>query len=1429
MHYNFVTPNDLTDQELIRRVQCRDEAAFAELMSRYSPKIWNIIVENSRQRRDAEEILMDIWMAVWENIIGLRKAESFGGWLRRIAFTACNRYYASNLHRHGEIILSYEDLALQIDREAEQRFQDARLRSEAREAVHNLPQRVRSVAILYYLELWNVKEIAEELDLAIGTVKTKLSEVRQLLRKEFEVEPTRGKTMSQEQKKSESLRTKFKVIGIGGAGCNAVKRMVQDGLTGIEFCVVDTDKNILNTCNGATQMQIGINTVQGQSTEGSLELGKRAAAESIDDLRSIVSDAKMVIVIAGMGGGTGTCVAPVLASLAREQSALTVCFVSRPFDSEGEHLAEQAEYGLQQLRGGLQPQSDAVVVVPNQRILELADQELSMPKAFQKSDEILIQGVNAIAEILKESGEINIDFDDIQSTLRDQGAILMGIGKAKGENRAKIAAENAITSPLLEENSITGDAVMIVNIVSPPNFTMHELDEAMKVIRETCENAQPIFGLVYKDELELSDEVLVTLLASGIDSSSGRSAAISDTERDIPTVQSNVISSSSGSEFVHLHNHSEYSLLDGACRIPDMVQWAIENSSPAVALTDHGNMFGAWEFYNTAKAAGVNPIVGCEVYVETEKEKSDGNSQCSSSHLTLLAENAEGYHNLLELTSLGYTQGFHRKPRINMEMLREHHGGIIALTGCICGIVPKLICSNQRDEAVRNLLALRDIMGEDNLFVEIQNHYIDKELAAYPVMVELANEFNLPIVGTNDCHYLRKSDHRMHDILLCIQTKKTVNDPERIRFDNQYYFKNVDEMREALKDYPPEAIINTVEIANRCNLKLDYDKSVMPIFEVPEGQTLDSYLKEQCYAALRQKYGGHLSESIRERLEYELDVIKQTGYANYFLIVADYVGYANQQGYLLSARGSATSSLVLYALGVINFNPMDHGCLFERFLNLDRMNPPDIDIDFDAHARDDVIDYLVRKYGHDSVGKVATFATLGAKTAIKDVGRALEIPVDDIQTLGKLIPNQPGVTLDEALEQVPEFQKLAELPENRELIEISKAVEGMKRHVSCHASAIVISDGPLTNYAPIFKDMHGQVATQFEGKTVEDVGIIRFDTLGVRSFSEVADCLNMIQENRGREIALEDIPLEDKKTYSLISRGLIAGLFQLETSSGMLTVVAQLKADNFEDFSAIPALYRPYPIESGMMQQFINRKNGLELVSYLHPALEDALKNTYGICIYQEQMMQIACDVAGVTVSEADILRSAISKKKVDVLKEQRLKFINGAVEKGIATKEAEEVFELLQQFGRYAFNKSHSVTYAMLAYRMAYLKTHYPHEFVAAMLTGEAADKEKIKRYQFECVRLAEFLDVEINLLPLDINASEKNCTVDDNDIRLGFVVLKDVSDEAINLILTERNRGGFFTSIQDFRDRFDSIEMMNEDVIENLIASGAFNALIA
>ena len=879
-------------------------------------------------------------------------------------------------------------------------------------------------------------------------------------------------------------------------------------------------------------------------------------------------------------------------------------------------------------------------------------------------------------------------------------------------------------------------------------------------------------------------------------------------------------------EFVHLHNHSEYSMLDGACRIADMVDWAVENSAPAVALTDHGNMFGAWELYGKAKKAGVNPIIGCEVYVAPGNRTTRGKEQGGPYHLTLLAEDATGYQNLLKLVSLGYTEGFYSKPRIDMEILREYRDGIIALTGCIQGQVPQLLCSNRREEGIQNFKTLMDIMGERNLYVEVQNHNIDKELEAYPIMVELAKEFNLPIVGTNDCHYLRKSDHDMHDVLLCIQTKRTVNDQDRLRFDNHFYFKSVDEMREALKDYPPEAISNTLEIANRCKLKLNYGKSVMPEYEVPEGHTNDSYLKELCYEGLREKYGDHLSEPVRQRLDYELDIISKTDYSGYFLIVWDYVKYAHKQGYLLSARGSAASSLVLYALDVIAFNPMDYDCLFERFLNLERISPPDIDIDFADRAREHVIDYLVKKYGADSVGKVATFATLGAKAAITDVGRALEMPLENVRELTQRIPTIPGITIDDALEQVPEFQALAERPENKELMDLSKAVEGMKRHVSCHASAIVVSNGPLTNYVPLFKDRHDQVASQFEGKIVEDVGIVKFDSLGLRSLSETYDCLQMIKGNHGKDIKLEEIRFDDKQTYKLLSKGLIAGLFQLEASPGMYRVVTQLRPDNFEEFSAIPALYRPGPIESGFMQQFIDRKNKLQKVEYIHDSLEGVLKNTYGVCLYQEQVMQIARDMAGFTLGEADILRSAMGKKDEELLKAQREKFIEGATKNDITKREAEEIFTLLEPFARYAFNKSHTVAYSMLAYRMAYLKTHYPHEFMAAMMTGEAGDSAKITRYRAECKKLADFLDVEINLLPPDVNSSRREFTVDGNDICFGLVAVKGVGDAAIDAIVEAREESGSFTSLEDFCERVDT-KQVNKRAVESLILSGAFESL--
>ena len=1347
MQYDSSTYTDLTDEELIRLVQTGDEAAFAQLAARYSSRIWQLVVWNSRQARDAEEIFQDIWVAVWENIGGLREVSSFGAWLRKIAYTTCRRYYTATSRTRGEILQSAEQLAETIDRDAIARFRETELRSAVAEAVHDLPEKVRAVAVLYYLEMWTIKEIAEEIGLAVGTVKTRLRNIRALLRKEFGVEEIkRETTMTHEKEVSKSSRNIIKVFGVGDAGGNVIKRMIAAGLKEIEFYAVNTDLEALRTCDGATQVQIGAEITQGLGADANPEVGRGAAEEDLETLNTIVADTRLVFVAAGMGGGTGTGAAPLIASLALEQGALTIGVATSPFDFEGQRRAEQAAYGFQELREN----TDAVIVVPNQRLLDTVDAELSTSEAFRMSDETVSLGVETVAEIITQSGEINVDFADIESLMNDAGTVLMGVGQAKGENRARIAMENAIASPLLDGKSIGSATGLITRISAPPDFMMNELDTAMNVLQDEAFDAQIIFGLVYRDDdPEPEDTVIITILASGIEPQSEPVSPLSTQGRDTSPGGGTYVPSTTGSEFVHLHNHSEYSMLDGACRIPDMVDWAVENSVPAVALTDHGNMFGAWELYNKATEAGVNPIVGCEVYVAPDSRKTREPEQEGPYHLTLLAEDATGYRNLLELVSLGYTEGFNRKPRIDMEILREYHDGIIALTGCIQGQVPQLLCADRRDEAIQNFKTLMEIMGERNLYVEVQNHYIDKELEAYPVMVELAKEFNLPLVGTNDCHYLRKSDHGMHDVLLCIQTRKTINDQERMRFDNHFYFKSVDEMRETLKDYPPEAISNTLEIANRCNLQLDdyYQQDPMPKYEIPEGHTHDSYLKALCYQGLREKY-GELSEPIRQRIDYELDIIEQGGHANYFLIVGDYVNYGHKQGYPLTARGSAAGSLVLYALGVIGFNPMDHGCLFERFLNLERLSPPDIDIDFADRAREPVIEYLVKKYGADSVGKVATFATLGAKAAIKDVGRALDVPLENVEKLTGLIPPFPGITLDEVLERVPEFQELAELPENRELIEISKAVEGMKRHVSCHASAIVVSDGPLTNYVPLFKDRHDQVATQFEGKTVEDVGIVKFDSLGLRSLSEIHDCLQMIEANHGVKIKLEEIPFDDKETYSLVSNGFIAGLFQLEGSAGMYRVVTELKPDNFEEFSAIPALYRPGPIENGDMQQYIDRKNGVQPIEYIHPSLEGVLKSTYGVCIYQEQVMQIAHDIAGFTLGEADILRNAMGKKNEGLIATQREKFVEGAVKKGnLAKIEAEEVFDWLASVGGYAFNKAHTVAYSMLAYRMAYLKTHYPHEFMTAVMAGEAGDSTKIDRYREECEKLSDFLGVEIDM----------------------------------------------------------------------------------
>ncbi len=877
-------------------------------------------------------------------------------------------------------------------------------------------------------------------------------------------------------------------------------------------------------------------------------------------------------------------------------------------------------------------------------------------------------------------------------------------------------------------------------------------------------------------------------------------------------------------EFIHLHNHSEYSLLDGACRISDMIDWAYQTSTQAVALTDHGNMFGTWEFYRQAKEKGVNPIVGCEVYVAPESRHERGKEQGSPYHLTLLAENATGYRNLMKLVSLGYLEGFYSKPRIDMEILREYRDGIIALTGCIQGYVPALLASNQRETAVKNFRVLQDVMGRGNLYVEVQNHGIPEEKRAYEVMVQLAQEHGLPIVGTNDCHYLDASDHTMHDVLLCIQMKRTVNEENRLRFRNEFYFKNTDEMHEALRDFPPEAITNTLEIAKRCQLELDYGEHIMPKYEVPDGYTADSYLAELCHTALRQKY-GEISTEMKTRLDNELEVIQKTGYAGYFLIVWDYASFARKQNIPFIGRGSSGGSLAMYALGVTTYNPIEYDCLFERFLNLERVSLPDIDVDFSDEHRKIVIDYLTEKYGAECVGQVATFSTFAAKAAVTDVGRALDMPVSDVRRVTQLIPTVPGVTLNESLENVPRFQELADAADNRDMMKVARSIEGMKRHVSIHACGIVLANGPLTEYVPLFKDKNDRIATQYNLKMLEDVGMVKFDLLGLRTLSEVFHCLAQIKERHGVELVLEEIPLDDEKTYELISHGLVAGLFQLETSPGMRRLIMQIKPNNFEDFIPISALYRPGPLDSGMMDQYIRRKLKVEKATSLHPTLENALKNTYGVCIYQEQVMQIARDMAGFTLGEAAVLCDAMSKKKMDIVKMQRAKFIDGAVNNGIKAAKAEEIFDYLEPFGRYAFNRAHTVAYSIMSYQTAYLKTHYPREFMSSMMSGESGSSEKIVKYIAECRELSEFLNIKMDVLPPDVNSSGWDFTVDGEDIRFGLAAVKNVNEGAIEAIVKAREQDGSFTSLQDFCERVDS-KSVSKRVIESLIMAGAFDS---
>src|SRR3990172_276743 len=884
------------------------------------------------------------------------------------------------------------------------------------------------------------------------------------------------------------------------------------------------------------------------------------------------------------------------------------------------------------------------------------------------------------------------------------------------------------------------------------------------------------------------------------------------------------------SNFVHLHLHTQYSLLDGAIRPEALIALAKEYRMPAVAVTDHGNLFGAVEFYQKAMSKGIKPIIGCEVYVapasRTEKTAVKGEY---AFHLVLLVKNLLGYQNLCKLLTRSYTEGFYYKPRVDKELLRQYNEGLIALSACLHGEVAYDFSIGQRDAAERAATEYKAIFNNRRFYLEIQHHGIEEQERVNKEIIELGRRLDIPLVATNDCHYLRKEDARVHDVLLCIQTGTTVNAPQRMRFSTEeFYVKSPDEMIEAFKD-TPEAIANTIEIAERCNFEFTLGKNFLPEYPLPAGETLDSLIDAKARAGLEKRLDamrkqGADVESIKwqyyDRLEKELKVIKGMGFPGYFLIVTDFIDYARGRDIPVGpGRGSAAGSLVAYSLGITNLDPIRYNLLFERFLNPDRISLPDIDIDFCFEKRDEVIRYVTEKYGADNVTQIITFGQMKARAVIRDVGRALDMPYGEVDKIAKLIPNQLNITIEKALTEEPRLKKLTEEnPKVRELIDAAIKLEGLPRHASTHAAGVVISNKPLVDYLPLYKGQKENiVTTQYAMKDVEKIGLVKFDFLGIKTLTLIDRATSWIKKNRAADVDIEKIPLDDRGTYKLISSANTNGIFQLE-SSGMKELLKKLKPETFEELMAAVALFRPGPLQSGMVDDFIKRKHGLIPMRYEIPELKVILENTYGVMVYQEQVMEIAKVLAGFTPGEADVLRKEMGKKVPETMLEQRQRFIDGAKRKKIPEKKAEKIFELMANFAGYGFNKSHSAAYALIAYQTAYLKTHYPVEFMAALLSANMDDTDKVIKYIGEC------RDMGIEILPPDINESSWDFTVKGTSVRFGLAAIKNVGSAAIECILSSRESGPF-TALEDFLARIDS-RKVNKKVIESLIKSGSFDS---
>ena len=888
-------------------------------------------------------------------------------------------------------------------------------------------------------------------------------------------------------------------------------------------------------------------------------------------------------------------------------------------------------------------------------------------------------------------------------------------------------------------------------------------------------------------------------------------------------------------EFVHLHLHTEYSLLDGACRIGELLDHARQSGAPALAVTEHGNLFSSVIFHDEARARGIKPILGCEVYVApgSRRERS-GTPGATNNHLVLLAENLTGYHNLIKLVSAGYTEGFYYKPRIDKELLSQHADGLIGLSGCLKGEVATGLRTGQPDRARQAAATFRDILGPGNFFLEMQYQGIDEQRAVNTGLLPMARDLDLPLVCTNDVHYLKQDDRRPHDVLLCIGTGKNVDDEKRLRYHgDQFYVKTGDEMRAVFGDYPT-ALSNTVAIAERCDVELAKDENHLPNFDVPEPFTLDGYFEHvtregfgRRLETLRRRAGeGGLKHSLadyRARLAYEIDVIVKMRYPGYFLIVWDFIRYAREHGIPVGpGRGSAAGSLVAWCLQITDVDPMQFDLIFERFLNPERVSLPDIDIDFCERRRGEVIEYVTRKYGRDNVAQIITFGTMKARAVVRDVGRTMGMSYADVDRVAKLIPPALNMTLEKALEETPDLGALERRdPQVKELMSVAQRLEGITRHASVHAAGVVITPKPVTEFAPLYKSQKDEITTQWAMKQVERMGLLKMDFLGLSTLTLLHDAVAHIRETTGETVDLERLPMDDEKTFRLFCEGQTLGIFQFE-SSGMRDTLRKARPQRFDDLIALNALYRPGPLQGGVVDRFIKRRHGREAIEYDSPALEPILRDTYGVIAYQEQVMRVASDLAGFTMGDADLLRKAMGKKDAKVMQAQREKFIEGATARQVPEKQAITIFNFIEFFAGYGFNKSHSTAYALLAYQTAWLKANHPRHFMAALLTIEAQNTDKLAMYLGEC------RDLGIPVLGPDLNASALQFRVVPEGIRFGLAAVKNVGEGAVLAILECRERRGRIESLFSLCEDVD-LHLAHKKVLESLIKAGAMDSLVA